>query len=641
MNLLQIKGIGPKVNTSLNKKGIQSLLDLLFFLPIRYEDRTKKIDFFNNEKGYFIGTVIDKHLYKARTGKTILTLKVASEGFVIDVVYFNSMYLESKFKHGIRYVFYGSIDRKFNKLQCIHPTFDFEKHMDSFTVIEPIYSKINGVSQFNIKKYVKEALQFDIEEYLDNAMTLKEALTEIHFPTSRDHYLLALHRFILHEFLMYISERKLFTRKKKSAYIVTEMDVKSFNNMIDFELTKEQVKAMDDIYSDVVSEHSLNRLIQGDVSSGKSIVAYFAIYLSYKNGTQSAYMAPTELLAKQQYESMLKYFNPEDVVLLTSSVKNKKVIYDKIKNGEIKVVVGTHAILQEKLQFNNLSLVVTDEEHRFGVNQRQALTQKGKNVDILMLSATPIPRTLTKIIYSHMDVSILSMKPSSRGEVKTQIVSKRERERVYQIIDEEVNKGNNAYIIYPLIDENENFEAESIEENIERLKKRFENKVEFIHGKMKASEKEEKISDFKLSKKPILVSTTVVEVGIDVSNATIIMIEDANRYGLSQLHQLRGRVGRGVDNSYCFLVSDKKEIPRLEILEKTSDGFVIAKEDLKLRGPGEIRGIKQHGDYRFYKADIYKHIHILKEANELLSTKSFLDKINKWRNRYEGDSRQG
>ncbi len=641
MNLLQIKGIGPKVNTSLNKKGIKSLLDLLFFLPIRYEDRTKKIDFFQREKGYFVGTLIDKQFYKARTGKSVLTLKVASEGFVIDVIYFNSMYLDSKFKHGVRYVFYGSIDRKFNKLQCVHPTFDLEENIDAFTIIDPIYSKVQGVSQHNMKKYIKEALTMDMEDYIDTSISLIDALKELHFPTSRDRYLSALHRFILHEFLMYISERKVFTRCNKSAYKVNQSDVRAFKDMIGFELTKDQENAMDDIFSDLISEHSLNRLIQGDVSSGKSIVAYFAIYLSYKNGTQSAYMAPTELLAKQQYEAMLTYFDPADIALLTSSVKNKKTVYDRIKRGEIKIVVGTHAIVQEGLEFSNLSLVVTDEEHRFGVNQRQALSEKGDNVDILMLSATPIPRTLTKIIYSHMDVSIIAMKPSSRGRIETKIISSGDRERVYKLIDQEIAKGNNAYIIYPLIDENEHFDAESIEKNTNRLKKRFRDKVEFIHGKMKSSEKEEKIMNFKSSKKPILVSTTVVEVGIDVSNATIIMIEDSYRYGLSQLHQLRGRVGRGKEDSFCFLVSDKKEIPRLEILEKTADGFVIAKEDLKLRGPGEIRGIKQHGDYNFYKADIYKHTTILKEANDMLSTKECLLKIAKWRKKYESNSGQG
>ncbi len=641
MNLLQIKGIGPKVNSNLNKKGIESLLDLLFFLPIRYEDRTKKADFFSDSKGYFVGTVIDKHMYKARTGKNILTLKVASDGFVIDIVYFNSMYLDSKFKHGVSYVFYGSIERKYNKIQCVHPKFDYERNIKTFTRIDPVYSSINGVSQLNIKKYIREALNYKIDEYLDLSVTLTDALRELHFPTSRDNYLVALHRFILHEFLMYIGERKVFVREEKPAYKIKKSDYDEFKQMVEFSLTKDQLGAMDDIYKDLKSKYTLNRLVQGDVSSGKSVVAYFAIYLSYKNNTQSAYMAPTELLARQQYEAMKRYFKEEDMVLLTSSVKNKKEVYERVKSGEAKVIVGTHALIQDKLEFKNLSLVITDEEHRFGVNQRKMLRDKGDNVDILMLSATPIPRTLTKIIYSHMDVSIIAMKPSNRGRVITDVISGGNREMVYDVIDAEVKKGNNAYIIYPLIDENSNFEAQSIEENEKKLKERFKGKVEFIHGKMKAADKDKKIEDFKSSKKPILVSTTVVEVGIDVSNATVILIEDANMYGLSQLHQLRGRIGRGIDDSYCYLLSSKKDIPRLEILKRTNDGFEIAKEDLKLRGPGEIRGLRQHGDYDFRKADYYKHTHILKEASDMLDSKEVLDRINKWRSKYESDSWKG
>lgn len=642
MNLLSIKGIGEKVNKNLNKKGIYSIFDMLFFFPIRFEDRTKKINYFSNEKGYFIGKVINKSLYKSRFSKNILNVQISSDGFIIDVVFFNSLYLDSKFKHHKDYVFYGNLNRNYSKLQCVHPSFDVLENFNDFTVIDPIYSKIYGVSQNNIKKYIKHALELNIDEYLiETDMSLKNAIIELHFPTTRKNYLQALKRFILHEFLMYISDKMKVNFKNKKSYNINEKDCWDFYKMLDFELTNDQLEATKQIYNDLISNRSLNRLIQGDVSSGKSVVAYFAMYLAYKNSGQAAYMAPTEILAIQQYEALLKYFNKNEVVLLTSNIKNKKDVYDKIENGSCKIIVGTQALIQSKLKYNNLMLVVIDEEHRFGVNQREALIKKGDNVDLLTLSATPIPRTLSKILYSHINVSIIAQKPSNRKEIITKIVDKSYRERLYSIIDNEVEKGHTAYIIYPLIDENEDLEFESIEENVQKLSKRFKNKVAFIHGKMNSKEKNEIIDNFKNMKNPILVSTTVVEVGIDVSNASVMIIEDAYRYGLSQLHQLRGRIGRSNIDSYCYLVSDKNEKERLKILERCSDGFEISKEDLRLRGPGEIRGLRQHGDYNFYKADIYKHINILNDANNILKEKENLERINLWRQKYESNSWKG
>lgn len=628
MDIKKLKGIGEKTFKSLSNKGITSLDDLIHFFPYKYENRTKELDFYSTDKGYFIGTILDKKIIRTKNNKSILILNVSFNEYIIEVVFFNHFYIDKQIKISKEYIFYGFVERKYNRIKMIHPKFASITEAEKFISISPIYSVIRGVSNQKLISFIEQAIIFSDKEIYNkkflnknNMINFKEAIKELHFPTDKKNYIKARNRYIFYEFYNYLSGLNKNSKAYSSSYKYSQKLLDDFKSRFSFELTKDQLKVINEVKTDLVSSYNMNRLLLADVGSGKSVIAYFGIYLAKHNNKQSSYLAPTEILATQQYKVIKALFKEFRVLLLTSKTKNKKKLYKEIREGNYDVVVGTHAIFQDDVIFKDLDLIITDEQQRFGVNQRKKMLEKGENPNYLMLSATPIPRTMSMLINRNVDLSIMKEKPKDRIKIETNIVYKNDIEKVFKHIDEEIKKDNLIYIVYPLIDDSDKIELESIENNIDILSKRFKDDVDVLHGKMKGELKEEIINRFISKKFHVLVSTTVIEVGIDVLDATIIVINESNRYGLSQLHQLRGRVGRSNKKSFCYLVTEDRNNKRLKILNDTDDGFKIAEEDLLLRGPGEIRGTTQHGELKFKFADIIKHENLLRLANDVLEGK--------------------
>ncbi len=670
-----LKGIGEKRSQALRDVGVEKLIDLLYYAPIKYIDRSTVVSVARLKRNWwefsykssavtFIGRVVDKKILVSSSGKEILEIVIDDGTGKLSCTWFNKIeYFKRQFDIGDLVAVFGKPVTFKGKINLVHPEFDFLTEADSINIhtgrIVPVYpstSKLKSLGLNTLK--LREMISEVINNYIDyveetlpekilakyNLVPLNLAIKSIHFPETHIDLQLALKRLKFEElfFLQLLLARKHYELKhfeKGISFKKIGDLVHGFSKILPFKLTEAQRRVIREIWNDMKSDRPMNRLLQGDVGSGKTIVALIAMLIAVDNGYQSAFMAPTEILAEQHYATFLSLLDslPVKVRLLTGSLKpkEKKEILNEIENGEAQIIIGTHALIQERVNFRNLGLVVIDEQHRFGVMQRASLIEKGYNPDVLIMTATPIPRTLAFTLYGDLDVSIIDEMPKKR-KVKTEVLPDTERERVYEFIRAKLKEGHQAYIVYPLIEESEKLDLESAIENYIRLKNEVfpEFSVGLIHGKMPGTERQEIMLAFKEGKIQILVATTVIEVGIDIPNATIMVIENAERFGLAQLHQLRGRIGRGEKQSYCFLIvksnlirktsndalfeyevnDEVKAIERVKIIASTMDGFKIAEKDLELRGPGEFFGTKQSGFIKFKFADISKDRELLELA---------------------------
>ena len=628
-----IKGIGPKRAKVFQKAGVNTIEDLLYFFPRRYEDRRNVLPIAKLKEGdtaVLKAKILVKRNKQSwrRGGFSVLELLVGDDTAKLSVVWFNQSYLKDYFKVGTSVILYGKIRRRDLYLQMVSPEFEIIDADDNDEApdmgrIVPVYPAIENISQRYLRRLmsavlkeslpnIKDLLPFDMRQR-QNLLNLAKSLIEIHFPQDLDLQKEAHRRLSFEEFFLFIIPivmRK--SQKSQNPGLVHDTGkdlVKKFQASLPFKLTAAQERVIEEIRQDMAKPFAMQRLIQGDVGSGKTIVATLAAIIAVQSGYQVAFMAPTEILAKQHYEKIRSQISEvrgrkeeAKIALLVSSLdkKEKEKTYQEIKNGKIDLVIGTHALLEETVKFKNLGLVIIDEQHKFGVAQRAILPQKGNNPDVLIMTATPIPRTLAITLYGDLDVSVIDQLPPGRKPVVTRWIKKNKRKEVYQFIREKVKEGRQAYIVYPLINESFALDLQAAEDMYKELKKKeFKDlRLGLVHGQIKQESQDKTMSDFKGGLIDVLISTTVLEVGIDVPNAVVMAIEHAERFGLSQLHQLRGRIGRGSEESFCMLISDaqgQEAKARLEIMTETNDGFRIAEEDLKLRGPGEFFGDRQHG----------------------------------------------
>lgn len=646
--LEKIKGIGPKTKELLNKLNIYTINDLLTYYPFRY-DYLRRTDLLNLKEnisdikivmdGKVDSVVIMNHFKKINK----ISFRIETVYGKMGVILFNRAFLKNNLRIGTNIVVIGKYDKKNNVLVASDILF---KSLGTKEEIIPVYHLTSGITSNTLKKFINEALLSykdqvvdNIPKYLNdkyNFVSKKLALSIVHNPSDKEKLEEVLKRLKyeeLFEFMFKINYLK-YKRKKENIGIKREVDIQKLDKVIKslpFELTEDQLKTTYDIIEDLSSEKQMNRIIQGDVGSGKTIVSFLAIYYNFLSGYQSALMAPTEILAIQHYNNLkeLNFAKNLKIELLVGKLKKKEKedIYKAIEKGEVDVVIGTHAIIQEALKYHNLGLVITDEQHRFGVNQRANLKNKGNYPDVLYMSATPIPRTYALTIYGDMDISSIKKMPKGRKPVETIIKSEEEMKEVLEMMYKELINNHQIYVISPLIEENDNSDLNDVEKIENNMKKAFGSKfnIGVMHGKMKSAEKELIMQEFKQKKIDILVSTTVIEVGVDVENATMIVIFDADRFGLSTLHQLRGRVGRSSLESKCILISNTDK-ERLNIMTKTTDGFKISEEDFKLRGSGDLFGTKQSGDMSFKLANLKQDYNLL--INAKTDTEEFLKNKN-------------
>lgn len=635
-SMASLKGIGPKKFQLYKKMGIETIEDLIYSLPRDYEDRrtVKTISsLIDGEESLVCAKVVRKvkGIYTNKNRRTFRVLAEDDSGS-LEVIFFNAVYIDPSFELGKKYYFYGKTAIHNGRIQMIHP--DFSKADDqSMNSILPIYSLTEGMTQNERRKMAQEGLRFadQIDECFPDETILRNrlcgidyALNNIHFPEDFQKLKVAKYRLIFEELLLLQSGLSMIKNKllhdKKGIKFRKSIKIDDFINGLPFTPTEAQRNVISEIIEDMDSHKIMNRLVQGDVGSGKTVVAAAAIYKAVKNGYQTVMMAPTEILARQHFETLSFFFEKYgfNIAFLSGSVSNKDKIQiqSDLKEGKIQVLIGTHAVIQANISFKKLGLVITDEQHRFGVNQRSILAEKGTNPDVLVMTATPIPRTLALILYGDLDISIIDQMPPGRKEIKTISVDK--SEMAYQIVLDEIKKGRQAYIVAPLIEDSESIEAKSATSLFEELQEHFSGfNSALLHGNMKQNEKDSIMEAFKTGRVDVLISTVVIEVGINVPNATVMLIENSERFGLAQLHQLRGRVGRGEYQSYCILINHSKTTnakERAEIMEKTNDGFIIAEKDLSLRGPGEFFGTRQHGVPELRIANLFKHIKILKQV---------------------------
>lgn len=622
-----IKGIGDATINKLNKLDIYSVDDLITYYPYKYEVLKKTS--LDDENAVVTGIVesVPTINYFRRINR--LNFKILIDNKIINVVIFNRGFLKEHLDIGKTITIIGKYDN--NKNMFTASDIKLIDIGDS-THISPIYHKVKGLTDKNINKYINLALKEEyVIDYIPDKikekyhfLEKKDALKLLHNPTNNVKIKEALIRSKYEElflFMLKINELKNKNSKMNIGYSknIDKEKINEFISNLPFKLTPDQLKTLDEIFDDLKHEKRMNRLVQGDVGSGKTIVAIISMYVMHLNNYQSALMAPTEILAHQHYENMINLFKDYDInikeILGSTPKKEKEQIKEDLKQGKIDMIVGTHALLQDDINFNNLGLIITDEQHRFGVNQRSNLRNKGNMPDVLYLSATPIPRTYALTIYGDMDISIIKTKPEGRKEITTIVKNNNEIKNVLYKIKEQLDLGHQIYIVSPLI-ENEESEDEDIIKLERKFKLAFKNKnIGILHGKMTPKEKDDIMKKYQNKEIDILISTTVIEVGVDVKNATMIVIFDAYKFGLSTLHQLRGRVGRNEYESYCILVTNK-ETKRLNIMENVTDGFVLAEEDFKLRGSGDLFGTKQSGDMNFKIANITKDYNILLNAKE-------------------------
>ena len=627
MKISQIKGIGPKKEKLFKLIGVETSNDLLHIFPKRYIDKSHLSvinEIVNNSAAVIRGTIIDLKEKRNFNKKDMIQIKIESDGYIGDVIFFNAHYMKNNFKFQKDYYFYGKIEKRGMTFKMVHPEFSPIED-ENFLSIEPSYSLPDGISQRNMRQYVSQQLKEPLQEILPEAMLEKRKLCSreyayqnIHFPTNRISYKEAKYRLIYEEFFYFTFGNRLLKNyhlnEKGERIKPNEALLNELVSGLEFQLTQDQKKVFKEIQSDLESTKKMNRLLQGDVGSGKTIVAILSAYQTILSGYQAAVMVPTEILANQHFESFRKILpDTVKIELLTGAVKNKNEIYKRISENEIHIVIGTHALIQDKVIFNHLGLIVTDEQHRFGVNQRKSLTNKNIKANYLMMSATPIPRTMSLILYSDIDISTIVEMPKGRKKIITSIGQK--TDQIKSLLDQ----GQQGYIVFPLIEESEFFyDVQSIQTSIGTIEKEFSDyRISVVHGQMKVEERENVIHAFKNKAFDLLIATTVIEVGIDVPNASFMVIYNAERFGLSQLHQLRGRVGRGSNQSYCYLVANGKpeSNERLKALVESNDGFYISRKDLEIRGPGEVLGIRQHGSNHFLIADFFKHLSILEQVS--------------------------
>ncbi|MBQ4338141.1 MAG: ATP-dependent DNA helicase RecG [Clostridia bacterium] len=629
-----LKGVGEKRAKQLAKLGVFTVRDLLYLFPRVYEDQSKIVPIAQAElnENVSIRAMVCRACteYKVRKGMTLYKTKITDGESMVNLTFFNNKYAAMQLEQGEEYIFFGKITLNGYTREMTSPTFE---SAESGERIKPVYPQTMGLNSRALEKLVRQALDNAViddplPEKLRNdycLMPLRQALENIHFPAGEDYMSEARRRLIFEE-LIFLQLGLLRLKSKNSrttACVMPQNFIEDFYKALPFELTNAQKRAIAQSAEDMAKAVPMNRLLQGDVGSGKTAVAAALVYNAAKNGFQSALMAPTEVLAQQHYETFCNFFKDTDinVTLLTGSTPAaaKKKIKARIAQGEVALVVGTHALIQKDVEFKSLGFVVTDEQHRFGVNQRSALSGKGDCPHTLVMSATPIPRTLALIIYSDLDLSVLDEFPKGRQKIDTFSIDGEKRERAYGYVKKHLCEGRQGYIVCPLVEQDEELELVSAQELYSKLADGFFKgfRVGLLHGKMKAEDKKEALRAFAQGETQLLVSTTVIEVGIDVPNAVIMVVENAERFGLSQLHQLRGRIGRGKHKSTCILISDAQNSEaqrRLHTMVTTSDGFKIADEDLKLRGPGDFFGSRQHGLPDLKIADMMSDTFILNET---------------------------
>ena len=634
--LTGIKGIGLTTQKALAELKIYSLKDLITYYPFRHNVIEKTdIDSAEDNDNIVIDGLCESLptiFYFSRV-KNKMSFRFNIGNRVVNVSIFNRNFLKDKIKIGTSLTVIGKFDKKKNTIVAS----DLKFGLITKTIIEPVYHSSYKMSSQKIHRLILPLLNnFEaseiIPDYLNGKYSFiekKEAIKIIHNPESKELLNKAINKLKYEELFTYLFKVNALKLNRKNdnglERKVEFSEIEDFIGNLPFELTEDQIKSVKDIYADLISNNRMNRLLQGDVGSGKTIVAFISIYINYLSGYQSALMAPTEILAKQHYKAACNILKNLKIILLTGSTKakEKKEIYQKLKDGEIDLVIGTHALISNGVEYKNLGLVITDEQHRFGVNQRASLKNKGITPDTLYMSATPIPRTYALTLYGDMDISSIKTMPSGRKEIKTYLKTNKEIKDVLYMMLDEIKKGHQIYVVAPLIEESEKIDLENVNELTDKMNKAFSKvcNIGTLHGKMTNSEKDEIMNQFKNNKIQILISTTVVEVGVDVPNATMIVIFDSYRFGLSALHQLRGRVGRNDLDSYCILVSDR-ETKRLDILTKTNDGFKISEEDFMLRGGGDLFGVNQSGDMVFkvvdLKSDYKLLIEIQKDITDLI-----------------------
>lgn len=637
-----IKGIGEKKASKLAKLNIKTLEDLIYHFPARYEDRSifKTLDqIASDERVCSYGTIVNFEKTTPKRNLSIIKIVVKQGQNMAYLTLFNNKYIVDKYSIGDKIAFYGKAKLLFNHLEFNSP--DIEPYGENKLTgrIFPVYPLTQGVSNLEIQNMIQLALRSSNLKELEmlpdkilkenNIAPIEFALNKIHFPGNVQELKVARYRIVYEELFMlqlYILLLKSSRNSQASYQIKYKEKLKTMIDSLAYELTDSQKSVIGDIIRDMEKDHPMQRLVQGDVGSGKTIVAFSAMYLTFLNGLQSAIMVPTEILAKQHYEAATKLFEPLGVTvrLLIGSTKKKEkeTIYEEINSGTCHMVIGTHALIQDKVRFEKLALAITDEQHRFGVKQRNALYASYNMLPhVLVLTATPIPRTLSLIIQGDLDVSSITQLPKGRVPIETLVIEQKLRHKAYEKSLKEIEKGKQVYIVCPLVEESEEMDLYSAQQLYTELKEEYyqDCQVGLIHGRMKATEKNDIMSAFEKNDLQVLVSTTVIEVGINVPNATVMIIEEAQRFGLSQLHQLRGRVGRGRDQSYCILIykgSSDIMKQRMEIMNSTTDGFIIAEKDLLLRGPGEMFGLRQHGLPEFKIADLAKHLKIMELAQK-------------------------
>lgn len=647
-----MKGVGPNRVELLNKLGIYTIKDLITYYPRDYEDRSKpkKIANCTDGEDVLIEAIVVSRLVEIRVKKNMVMYKltVSDETGSCNITWFNQPYLKTQFKYGETYCFFGRVHTKGSKLEMNSPVFDAKDSNKHTGKIVPIYPTTYKLPQTTLRTIISNAVEQvagNIEEFMPKYILdqyelceINKAIKSIHEPEEFKEFSYARRRLVFEELLVMqlalLNLKSSWQKEQKGIKYSEDIKISDIINDLPFRLTKAQLKVLEEIDKDMESTKAMNRLLQGDVGSGKTVISIIAAYKAVKSGYQVAIMAPTSILASQHLESfskMLEKYKIKCELLISSITKKKKEeILERLQNGEIDILIGTHAILEENVIFKNLGLVVTDEQHRFGVRQRSKIVAKGTNPDVLVMTATPIPRTLALILYGDLDISIIDELPPNRKEIETYAVTKELENRVNNFVRKQIEEGRQAYVVCPLVEENEEIKAKSVEEIYEKYRNEIftDLAVEYMHGKMKTKEKDEIMNRFKNGETNILISTTVIEVGVNVPNSSIMIVENAERFGLAQLHQLRGRVGRGEYQSYCILkYNSNSEIAqkRMKIMTSTTDGFVIAEKDLELRGSGEFFGTKQHGLPEFKIANLFEDMDILKEVQGLTSKIEELD----------------
>ncbi len=638
-----LKGIGEKTAKLFEKVGIRTIDDLLHYYPRGYDTygEPKAIgELSEDETGAVEGFLKSGATGVHVNGLSIVQATISDMTGKLRLVWYHMPYLKNTLRPDSHFIFRGRVIRKKNGLTMEQPQmFKPEAYEELLSSMRPVYAQTKGLGNKMITSAVEQALAIRTLErdYLPAGLRIANELAEynfaiehIHFPSNEEELKFARKRLVYDEFFFFLLAVRNLKEKRQNVqspfHMEKQDECRKLLADLPYRLTNAQLRTLEEVLKDLKSGSVMNRLIQGDVGSGKTIIAVLALLAACENGYQGALMVPTEVLARQHFESVTELFEKhgvdKKVILITGSMtaKEKRIAYEKVASHEADIIIGTHALIQEKVAYDNLALVITDEQHRFGVVQREMFGSKGQMPHVLVMSATPIPRTLAIILYGDLDISVIDELPANRLPIKNCVVDKSYRPRAYRFIENEVKNGRQAYVICPMVEESEMIEAENVLDYTKVLRQNLPGiRVEYLHGKMKGKEKNKIMEEFAAGEIQVLVSTTVIEVGVNVPNATVMMIENAERFGLAQLHQLRGRVGRGDKQSYCIMVNasgNKEKNRRLDVLNKSNDGFYIASEDLKLRGPGDIFGIRQSGDLEFQLADIYTDAVTLKKVSE-------------------------